>query len=94
MDCDDRFLPLLGNNAYFDLAFLNVKHRIRRIPLREDLFILSIRRYGPTLVHGGEKRCDIEGRLALCFHVSSSSIAPELGVLKPGAAVAVRFLPT
>jgi hypothetical protein len=25
MDCDDRFLSLLGNNANLDLAFLNEK---------------------------------------------------------------------
>ncbi len=44
MDCDDSFLPLLGNNVDLDLAFLDVKHRIRRIPLQEDPFILSIGR--------------------------------------------------
>ena len=75
MDCDDRFLPMLGNNADFDLAFLNVKDRIRRIPLQEDTFILSIRRYGPTRIHRGEKRCDIEGRLAFCFHDNSSRLS-------------------
>ena len=72
MDCDDRFLPLLGNNADLDLAFLNVKDRIRMIPLQEDPFILSIRRYGRTPIHGGEKRCDLEGRLALCLHENTS----------------------
>ena len=82
MDCDDRFLPLLGNNVDLDLAFLNVKHRIRQIPLQEDPPILSICRYGPTPIHGGEKRCNIEGRLALCVHEKFPSMKPALCVLK------------
>src|ERR1700693_5885058 len=82
MDCDDRFLPLLGNNVDLDLAFLNVKHRIRQIPLQEDPPILSICRYGPTPIHGGKKRCNIEGRLALCVHEKFPSMKPALCVLK------------
>ena len=72
MDCDNGFLPPFGDNADLDLALLNVKDRIRRVPLQEDLFALSIRRYGPAPVHGGKKRFDIEGQLPLCFHESSS----------------------
>src|SRR5487761_1280863 len=63
MDCDDRFLPLLGNNVNLDLALLHEKDRVRRISLAEDRLALSIFRYAPAPVHGGEKRFDVEGRL-------------------------------
>jgi hypothetical protein len=33
MNCDNRFVPLVRNDGDLHLTFLNVEHRIRRIPL-------------------------------------------------------------
>jgi len=40
--CDDGFLAFLGDNDDFDLAILDVEHRIRRIALREERFALFV----------------------------------------------------
>jgi hypothetical protein len=39
---DDRFLPLLGDNADLDLAFLDVKDGIPWVSLGEDLLVLTL----------------------------------------------------
>ena len=40
-NCDDRFLALLGQDRELDLAFLNVKNRIRDIALLEHMLIFT-----------------------------------------------------
>ncbi len=54
-DCDHRFLTLLGNDSEFDLAFLDVKNRVRGLSLRENSLILPIFGYRFSLAHLGEK---------------------------------------
>ena len=39
-DCNDRFLALLGNDRELDVAFLDVKDRVRILSLRENNLIL------------------------------------------------------
>jgi hypothetical protein len=43
---DYRFLALIGQDSHLDLAFLNVKHRVRDIALREHILILLKFQYG------------------------------------------------
>ena len=40
-DGHDGFFALLGHNRELDLALLQIKHGIRRIPLRKDNVVLS-----------------------------------------------------
>ena len=68
---DDRFLPLLGDDADLDLALLNVKDGIRRVALREDFLILAIVRYGPPAVHGAEEGFHVE-RLFFLFALATT----------------------
>ena len=41
-DCNDRFLALLRNDGELDLAFLDVKNRVRDLSLRKNNLILPI----------------------------------------------------
>src|ERR1700731_2844779 len=52
-NCNHRFLALLGNDGELDLAFLNVKNRVRDLSLRENDLILP--EFGDRfpLAHGG-----------------------------------------
>src|SRR5260370_28930328 len=54
-DCNDCFLALLGNDGEFDLALLDVQHRVRDLSLSENNLILQIFRYRFSLAHFGEK---------------------------------------
>ena len=66
-------LPLLGNNGDFDLAFLDVEHRIRRTALREDRFVLSILGDGSAAIHGGEKYLRVK-RTFFAFFVMTGAL--------------------
>src|SRR6476660_6605579 len=59
-DGDDGFLALLRDNGDFDLAVLDIEHRIRRFTLREDRFALPIFGDAPTAIYGGEKYLRVE----------------------------------
>src|SRR5271154_3902357 len=49
-DCDDGFLPKLGNDSNFDLAPVDVKNRIRWVSLCVENLILFIIRQSPSRV--------------------------------------------
>src|SRR5436309_3521988 len=53
-DCNDRFLALLGNDRELELAFLDVKNRVRDLSLRKNNLILPIFGYRFSLAHLGE----------------------------------------
>src|SRR3981189_2619479 len=59
-NCDDRLLPLVGNDGNLDLALLDIEDGIRGIALREDNLILAILGYGSSLADFGEKGLGIE----------------------------------
>jgi len=44
-DCNHYFLALHGNDSEFDLALLDVKDGVRRLPLRENDLIVPIGGY-------------------------------------------------
>src|SRR5690242_10971451 len=54
-DCDDGFLPLLGNNRDLDLALLDVEDGICRIALCEDDPIFAKLALASSLAHFGKK---------------------------------------
>ena len=54
-NCDNSFFALLGKDGDLDLALLNVKNRIRDIPLREDRLILAICGNGSPAVNCGQE---------------------------------------
>jgi hypothetical protein len=55
-DCNRRILALLGSDGELDLAVLDVKNRVRDLPLRENDLILPISGYRLSLARPGEKR--------------------------------------
>ena len=67
VECDNRFLSLLGDNADLDLAFLDVEDGIPPVSLGEDLLVLPIVRHGSPAVHSVEEHLDVEGRLLPCL---------------------------
>ena len=83
------FLPLLGDDADLDLAFLDVKDGIRRVSLREDLLLLPVVRHGPAAVHGGEKHLDVEGLTSSCFCHDNNSHSVAFTVFLGGFRPAV-----
>ena len=64
-DRDHGFLALLRLDHDLDPAFLDVEDRVRRAGLRKYDGILGVRGDHATVMHGGEKRLRIEGRLGL-----------------------------
>ena len=46
--CNHRFLALLGNDGEFDLAFLDVKNRVRHVPLYNIPYGQKIQTAGKT----------------------------------------------
>src|SRR5581483_8680952 len=74
----DRLLSLLGYNADFDLALLDVEDGIRRLTLGEDFFVFAIRPYSPAATHAVEKGLHIEWNFLLGFgHRFLSPIFPH-----------------
>src|SRR6476660_8814752 len=73
-ECDDGFLPLLGSDGDFDLAFLDVENGIRRVPLREDNPILAVPADAPSLADFSEKGFWIERRSLFNRHRTTCSI--------------------
>src|SRR6476619_8642816 len=67
-DCNDRFLALLGNDGELDLAFLDVKNRVRGLSLRKNNLILPIFGYRFSLAHLGEKYFGIKRGLNFLPH--------------------------
>src|SRR5580700_5618938 len=53
-DCDDGFLPALGNDSDLDLASVDVKNRIRRVSLRVKKLTFFITRQFPSRGVSGE----------------------------------------
>ena len=83
-DCDDRLFPLPGNDSDFELALLDVEHRVRGIALLEDSLILAILGYGSALADLGEKGLGIERRSSSGGHNRASRRAapnPSTGAL-------------
>jgi hypothetical protein len=73
-DCDDRFLALIGCDDDFDLAFLNVVDRIRRIALHEYRLILAVFRYLFSRPYLGEKHFGVEPDLRCFSHKDPPSV--------------------
>src|SRR6185437_6098365 len=75
---NNGFLPLLGNDSDLDLSFWDVEHRVRRITLPEDRFVLSIFGDGSAPIHGGEKYHRVKGDFFRLFcHDRSRLAAPH-----------------
>ena len=60
-DCDNGFLALLGCDGDFDLAFVDVKNRIRGVALCVERLIRSVMRYAPFGALLCEKAYDVKG---------------------------------
>jgi len=75
-DCDDRFLPAIGEDRQLHLAILNVKDRVGGTALREDRGFLSI-------VLGGSApglckiRREIEWRVFFLCHESAPYLSGD-----------------
>jgi hypothetical protein len=93
-DRNHRFLALLRHDRQLHLAGLDVEDCIRRVPLRENGFVLGVLPNGPTLAHLGEQGPGVEGRLYLPGHPTTSR-GPIRPLLLPPApdGAACRFTP-
>jgi len=69
-DCNDCFLALLRQDSKLDLAFLNVKHRVRDVALREHCLILLKFQYRFARTYLGKKLQRVERVLRWFFHRS------------------------
>src|ERR1700730_13728556 len=67
-NCDDGFLPLLGNNGDLDLAFQDVEDGIGRIALPEHNLIVRIFGFGSSAVYTRKKHFGVERELSFGFH--------------------------
>src|SRR5206468_12394723 len=67
-DCNHRFLALLGNDGELDLAFLDVKNRVRDLSLRKNNLILPIFGYRFSFAHHGEKYFGIKRGFSFLPH--------------------------
>ena len=76
---------MLGNDGDLDLSFLDVKHRVRRIALLEDHFVLSIFGDGSAPIHGSEKYHRVKGDF---FHLVCHDrfASQRIGVLASSSA--------
>ena len=65
---DDRFLALLGKDSELDSTFLNVKNRIRRVSLLED--VLTSLKFQDCFAspYLDEKGCGIEPVIGCIAH--------------------------
>src|SRR5688572_28160200 len=64
-NCDDSLLALRGNDRDLDLALLDVKDSVGRLPLGEDRLVFAVLNDAASLANFGEKSFRIEwwGRL-------------------------------
>src|SRR5271167_305376 len=62
---DRGFFSILGDDGYFHLALLYIKHRIGRIPLREGRFILFQAQNRPAQTSLREEGPSIENRSSI-----------------------------
>src|SRR5580658_6389768 len=67
-DAHDRFLASLGNDGELDLAFLDVKDRVRDVALRKNNLTRPIIGNGSSAVYSREKRFGIERDLLFASH--------------------------
>jgi hypothetical protein len=74
---DDGFLAFLGDDDDFDLALLEVEHRIRRTALRAERSAHPLLGDGSAAVRGGEKHHRVK-RPPLCRSLLSSF--PSAGI--------------
>src|SRR5216684_7831902 len=83
-DRDDCLLALLGNDRELDLAFLDVKNRVRDLSLRKNNLILPIFGYRFSLAHLGEKYFGIKRGLTSLPHNHSPLSSPIRTPFFPG----------
>jgi hypothetical protein len=67
---DYRFLALIGQDSHLDLAFLNVKRRVRDIALREHILILLKFQYGLSGSNVGKKDLSVKHGFAWARHAN------------------------
>jgi hypothetical protein len=67
---DHRLLAQLGQDSHLDLAFLNVKHRVGDIALREHVLVLVKFQYRLSGSNFGEKDRSIKHSFACAHHAN------------------------